>query len=64
MGPYVFGAVTHETGNIYRGLAFASIPLFLSAVLILVLSKRSVLEGAPALTRPSSETDLNIDPVR
>ena len=45
LGPYAFGAVAHMTGGPYRGFAFASIPLFLSAVLILALRKGTTREG-------------------
>ena len=37
VGPFVFGALTRGTGSTYRGLALASIPLFLSAILICAL---------------------------
>lgn len=39
VGPYVFGALARGTGSTYRGLAFAGIPLFLSAILIFALRK-------------------------
>jgi ACS family tartrate transporter-like MFS transporter len=36
-GPYMIGMVATRTGNLYAGLAFAGVPLFVSAALVLLL---------------------------
>jgi ACS family tartrate transporter-like MFS transporter len=37
VGPYMIGAIAMRTGNLYRGLAIAGVPLFISATLVLLL---------------------------
>ena len=39
VGPYMIGAIAMRTGNLYAGLALAGIPLFLSAILVLLLPR-------------------------
>jgi MFS transporter, ACS family, tartrate transporter len=39
-GPYMIGAIAMRTGNLYAGLAIAAVPLFLSAMLVLLLPKK------------------------
>ena len=41
VGPYMIGAIATRTGSLYAGLAFAGIPLFLSATLVLFLPRLS-----------------------
>jgi ACS family tartrate transporter-like MFS transporter len=38
-GPYALGAMSQRTGSLSRGLAFASIPLLLSALLVVMLRR-------------------------
>jgi MFS transporter, ACS family, tartrate transporter len=38
-GPYMIGAIAVRTGNLYRGLAFAGVSLFIAATLVLLLPK-------------------------
>jgi ACS family tartrate transporter-like MFS transporter len=45
-GPYTIGAIATRTGNLHAGLALAGVPLFISATLVLLLSKK-----APALAK-------------
>jgi MFS transporter, ACS family, tartrate transporter len=54
VGPYVFGVVTYGTRN-FRSLAIVSIPLFLSAMLILALGKRSEQQamGEVSMVQPN-----------
>jgi D-galactonate transporter len=40
-GPYMIGAITMRTGNLYAGLAIAGVPLFISATLVLVLPRKA-----------------------
>jgi ACS family tartrate transporter-like MFS transporter len=40
-GPYMIGAIAMRTGNLYAGLAIASVPLFISAALVLLLPRRA-----------------------
>ena len=40
-GPYMIGAIAMRTGNLYAGLALVGVPLFLSAVLVLLVPKRA-----------------------
>lgn len=42
-GPYVVGVVTHKTGSLYGGLAFAGISMFVSAALCLFLPREQPL---------------------
>ena len=42
-GPYVIGAITARTGNLYRGLATVGVLLLLSATLVLVLPKKALV---------------------
>jgi MFS transporter, ACS family, tartrate transporter len=46
-GPYMIGAIAMRTGNLYAGLAIVGVPLFLSAILVLLLPRRArvVAEG-------------------
>jgi MFS transporter, ACS family, tartrate transporter len=41
VGPYAMGAISKETGSFRGGLAFAGISLFISAMLLLALGKRT-----------------------
>src|SRR5712692_1754725 len=41
VGPYAMGAISKRTGSLYSGLAFAGISLFVSAMLVLALGKRT-----------------------
>ena len=41
VGPYMIGAIAMRTGNLYAGLALAGIPLFLSAILVLLLPRNA-----------------------
>ena len=41
VGPYMIGAIAMKTGNLYLGLALAGIPLFLSAILVLLLPRNA-----------------------
>jgi len=40
-GPYMIGTVAMRTGNFYAGLAIAGIPIFLSALLVVLLPGRA-----------------------
>jgi ACS family tartrate transporter-like MFS transporter len=39
-GPYMIGAIAMRTGNLYRGLAIVGVPLFISAILVLLLPRK------------------------
>jgi len=53
-GPYVMGAINKRTGSFRGGLVFAGVSLFGSAMLMLVLRKRTAPEtGAVAVTQVS-----------
>lgn len=39
-GPYVIGAIAMRTGNLYAGLAIVGVPIFLSAMLVLMLPRK------------------------
>src|SRR5262249_10701428 len=41
VGPYTMGAINNRTGSFRGGLLFASISLFVSAMLVLMLRKRT-----------------------
>jgi ACS family tartrate transporter-like MFS transporter len=41
VGPYMIGAIAMRTGNLYADLALAGIPLFLSAILVLLLPRNA-----------------------
>ncbi len=41
VGPYMIGAIAMKTGNLYAGLAIAGVPLFISATLVLLLSRKA-----------------------
>jgi MFS transporter, ACS family, tartrate transporter len=41
VGPYIIGAIAMKTGNFYAGLAIAGVPLFISATLVLLLTRRA-----------------------
>jgi ACS family tartrate transporter-like MFS transporter len=41
VGPYMIGAIATRTGNLYRGLAIAGVPLFVSAILVLLLPQKA-----------------------
>jgi len=41
VGPYTLGAITKRTGSFDGGLVFAGISLFVSAMLLLALRKRT-----------------------
>ena len=54
VGPYMIGTIAMRTGNLYAGPAIAGVPLFLSAILVLLLSKKvraSAQGGSPAVIR-------------
>ena len=54
VGPYVMGAINKRTGSFRGGLVFAGVSLFGSAMLMLVLRKRTAPEtGAVAVTQVS-----------
>ncbi len=40
-GPYMIGAIAMKTGNLYAGPAIAGVPLFISAMLVLLLPKKA-----------------------
>jgi ACS family tartrate transporter-like MFS transporter len=44
-GPFMIGAITMRTGNLYAGLALTGVALFISATLVLLLPRKAV---APA----------------
>jgi MFS transporter, ACS family, tartrate transporter len=44
VGPYAMGAINKRTGSFYGGLAFAGVSLFISAMLLLALRKRTELQ--------------------
>jgi len=44
-GPYAIGAIATKTGNIYLGLAMAGVLLFMSAMLVLLLPKKTLALG-------------------
>jgi MFS transporter, ACS family, tartrate transporter len=41
VGPYMIGTIAMRTGNPYTGLAIAGVPLFISAVLVLLLARKA-----------------------
>jgi len=41
VGPYMIGTIAMRTGNLYRGLAFAGVFLFVSATLVLLLPRKA-----------------------
>ncbi|HWO29263.1 MAG TPA: MFS transporter [Candidatus Acidoferrum sp.] len=45
VGPYAIGAISQRTGSVHGNLAFAAIPLLLSATLILFLPKKTWLHS-------------------
>jgi len=45
-GPYTIGAIAKRTGNLYAGLAFAGVFMFVSAILVLLLPKSPGIRGA------------------
>ena len=47
VGPYMIGAVAMRTGNLYAGLAIASVPLFISATLVLLLPSKAGALATP-----------------
>ena len=53
VGPYTLGAITKRTGNFHGGVVFAGISLFVSAMLLLALRKRT--EPQPAAGLPISQ---------
>jgi len=40
-GPYMIGAIAMRTGNLYTGLAIVGVPLFISAILVLLLPRKA-----------------------
>jgi ACS family tartrate transporter-like MFS transporter len=40
-GPYMIGAIAMRTGNLYAGLAIVGVPLFISAILVLLLPRKA-----------------------
>ncbi len=40
-GPYMIGTIATRTGSLYLGLAIAGVPLFMSAMLVLLLPKKA-----------------------
>jgi sugar phosphate permease len=45
VGPYAIGAISQRTGSVHGNLAFAAIPLVLSAALMLFLPKKTWLQS-------------------
>jgi nitrate/nitrite transporter NarK len=64
VGPFAMGAISKKTGSFHGGLVFAGISLFMSAMLVLALQKRTEQQAAgetamqfsPA-TMPTADTD-------
>jgi hypothetical protein len=62
VGPSAMGAISNKTGSFRGGLVFAGIPLFMSALLVLALQKRTEQQGGTAMQRspaamPTADTD-------
>jgi ACS family tartrate transporter-like MFS transporter len=57
VGPYAMGAINRRTGSFRGGLVFAAISLFISALLILALRKRTT-ESEPIATAQRSPVVL------
>ena len=55
VGPYAIGAISKKSGSFYGGLVVVSISLFVSAMLILALRKRTeqLAEGEISMVSPS-----------
>jgi ACS family tartrate transporter-like MFS transporter len=54
VGPYMIGAVSKKTGSFHGGLIFVAFSLFASAMLILALRQKAVLETEPIATAQES----------
>ena len=64
VGPYVMGAINKRTGSFRGGLVFAGVSLFASAMLMLVLRKRTAPEtGAVAVTQVSPAVTLTAEDI-
>jgi MFS transporter, ACS family, tartrate transporter len=50
VGPYAMGAISNKTGSFRGGLVFAGISLFMSALLVLALQKRTEQQPAAMAT--------------
>jgi len=64
VGPYAIGVISEETGSPGRGLVFVSISMLTSAMLILALRKKRMLEaGAVAMAQasPTATPTADID---
>jgi len=62
VGPYALGEINKRTGSFRGGLVFAGVSLFISAMLILALRKRTVPEtSAVATVQPSVSAIPNAD---
>jgi ACS family tartrate transporter-like MFS transporter len=59
VGPYVMGAINKRTGSFHGGLIFAGVSLFVSAILMLLLRKRTVqqAEGKCSCAAQTSSND-------
>ena len=55
VGPYAIGAISKKTGNFQTGLVFVGISLFVSAMLVLALRRRTEQQavGEPAMDQSS-----------
>jgi MFS transporter, ACS family, tartrate transporter len=55
VGPYAIGAISKRTGNFQTGLVFVGISLFVSAMLVLALRRRTEQQavGEPAMNQSS-----------
>jgi ACS family tartrate transporter-like MFS transporter len=55
VGPYAMGAISKETGSLHRGLVFAGVSLFLSAMLLIALPRRTEqhVAGGAAMEPPA-----------
>ena len=61
VGPYTLGAITKRTGSFHGGLVFAGISLFVSAMLLLTLHKRTEPEAAAGLPNPQPAVVPTVD---
>ena len=63
VGPYVMGAISKTTGSFHGGLVFAGISLFISAVLLVALPKRTEQHaaGEAAMAQSSPTVILTAD---
>ncbi len=54
VGPYAMGAISKTTGSFHGGLVFAGISLFMSALLVLALQKRTEQQAAGVAAKEKS----------